>query len=369
MSWIIIATAEVVSLLYVARIFCGLTFGLCYTVLPIYLGEIASDKIRGALTIMMTIMMTTGVLLAYCIGPFVSFRLLPSLNLIVPVCFLATVYWLPETPYFLLGQNRTIEARQCLVRLRGHDDVNAELDMMSTAVTKAKATNTGTLRELLYTRGSRRAVIIVFGLSCIQILCGSQAIIAYSETIFHRVGSEMEPSTITIIFGTVQVVAAGFSASVVDLIGRRPLLLASVCGTMLCNFVVGLYFFLERQGVDISSLSWLPIVALMLFIVFYIFGMATVIYALIGEIFPSNLKAVAGALYTITSSAISFAILKLFQVVSDGVGSDATFWGFAVFGLLFMPFIWFLVPETKGRPLDDILLELNANKSQNIEQR
>lgn len=240
--------------------------------------------------------------------------------------------------------------------------MHAELDMMSTAVLKAKDNN-GTFRELLYTRGSRRAVIIIFGLSCIQILCGSQAIIAYSETIFHKVDPELEASTITIIFGTVQLIAAGFSASVVDLIGRRPLLLASVAGTAVCNFLVGLYFFLERQSVDITSLSWLPILAMMVFIVCYVVGMATVIFALLGEIFPSNLKAVAGALYTITSSAISFAVHKMFQVISDGIGSDASFWCFAIFGLLFMPFVWFLVPETKGKPLDDILLELNTKKS------
>lgn len=329
--------------------------------MPIYLGEIASDKIRGALTIVLTIMMKSGVLLAYCIGPYVSFRLLPCLNLIIPVCFLATIYWVPETPYYLLGRNQTNEARKCLIRLRGHDEVHAELDMMSTAVTKAKDNN-GTFRELLYTKGSRRAVIIIFGLACIQILCGSQAIIAYSETIFHKVDPEMEAAIITIIFGAVQLVAAGFSASVVDLVGRRPLLMASVAGTALCNFLVGLYFFLERQEVDITSLSWLPILAMMVFIVCYVIGMATVIFALLGEIFPSNLKAVAGALYTITSSAFSFAVHKLFQVVSDGIGSDASFWGFAIFGLLFIPFVWFLVPETKGKPLDVILLELNDKK-------
>lgn len=362
MAWIIIGTAEVVPLLYVARMLCGLTYGLCYTVVPIYLGEIASDRVRGALTIILTIMMKLGVLLAYVIGPYVAFRVLPWINLIAPICFMISIYWLPETPYYLLSKNNPVQAQANLVRLRGHGEVHAELDMMSTAVMKAKDNN-GTFRELLYTRGSRRAVIIILGLASIQILCGSQAIIAYSETIFTKVGSELTPSTITIIFGSVQLVAAGFSASVVDLIGRRPLLLVSVAGTVVCNFLVGLFFYLERQGVDIKQLAWLPILAMMVFIICYVVGMATVIFALLGEIFPTNLKSVAGAVYTITSSAFSFGVHKMFQVVSDGVGSDASFWAFALFGLLFMPFIWFMVPETKGKPLDDILVELNAKKS------
>lgn len=326
-----------------------------------YLGEISSDKIRGGITIMLTVMVKFGILFTYSIGPYVSFRTLPWINLGVPILFLVLIFWVPETPYFLLDKNRRAEAEACLIRLRGHTNVQSELNTMEEAVKKAQE-NTGTFRELFYKRGNRRALIIIIGLTSIQILCGSQSIIAYSETIFKKIDSGLEPSHISIIFGIVQLIAAGLSASVVDLVGRRPLLLISVCGTAICNFLVGLYFFLERQGVDIQSLSWMPILAIMVFIVCYVLGLASVLFALLGEIFPTNVKAIAGAVYTITSSAYSFGVHKLFQVVSDGIGSDAAFWGFAAFGLIFLPFIYFLVPETKGKPLETILEELNKKK-------
>lgn len=347
---------------------CGLTYGLCYTVVPMYLGEISSDKIRGGITIMLTVMVKLGILITYSVGPYVSFHTLPWINLAAPGLFLMLVYWVPETPYYLLDTNKPKEAEACLIKLRGHTNVQAELSMMQESVNKAQEHSgsiRATLRDLFFTRGNRRALVIIIGLTSIQILCGSQAIIAYSEMIFTRIDSGLAPAHISIIFGVVQLIAAAFSASVVDLVGRRPLLLISVGGTALCNFIVGLYFFLERQGIDTQPLAWIPILAIMVFIVCYVLGLASVLFALLGEIFPSNLKAVAGAVYTITSSAYSFAVHKLFQVVSDGIGSDAAFWGFAGFGIIFIPFIYFLVPETKGKPLDQILEELNSEKVKN----
>lgn len=190
-------------------------------------------------------------------------------------------------------------------------------------------------------------------------LPGSQAIIVYSETIFKRVGSTLGASESTIILGVVQLVSAAVSSTIVDLVGRRPLLLTSVIGAAICNTIVGLYFFLERMEVDVSGIALMPMLAIMIFIVTYTIGMATVTFTLLGEIFPKNLKSVAGPVFTITAGIISFIVAKLFQIVSDDLGSDYTFWGFAIFTYMFIPFIWFLIPETKGKPLDVILDEIN----------
>lgn len=360
-AWIIVATARSVWLLYLARILSGLTFGLCYCVVPMYLSEIASTRIRGFLITMITVMNKLGVLLVYCFGPFVSFASLAYLCLIPPLLFVLSCYWLPESPYYLLAQNKQRQAFESLAQLRGHADVQPELDEMLQAVIKSKD-NKGAFRELFYTKGGRRALIIIVGLTAIQILCGSQAIIGYSQTIFFKVNRNLEASHVSIIFGVVQLLAAGSAASVVDSIGRRPLLLVSVSGTAVCNGVVGTYFLLERLSIDTSAISWLPIVAIMTFIVCYVIGMASVIYTILGEIFPSNLKAVAGAIYTITCSICSFSVYKLFQVVSDGLGSDVSFFTFAFFGICFVPFVYFVVPETKRMSLDEILHELNRDK-------
>lgn len=338
----------------------GFTFGLSYCVVPMYLSEIASNRIRGSLITMITVMVKLGVLLVYCIGPFVSFAWLAYTCLIPPTIFILCCRWLPESPYWLLAKKRHRDAFNSLALLRGHQNVQAELDQMLVAVDKSLI-NKGNIRELFGTKGNRRALVIIVGLTMIQILCGSQAIIGYSQTIFHRVNPRFEASHISMLFGSVQLLAAASAASIVDWIGRRPLLLLSVFGTAGCNLVVAIYFLMDRLNVDIDGhWSVVPIVAIMAFIVFYVIGMASVIYTILGEIFPNNLKAVAGAIYTITCSACSFSVYKLFQVINDGWGNDVSFFIFAFFGFVFVPFVYYFVPETKRKSLEEILQELNT---------
>lgn len=354
------ATANHVAFLYIARILCGVTAGLCYTVIPMYIGEIASDRIRGALSVIFTLSVKTGILISFSYGPFVSFRDMAWLALIPSVIFLICVYWLPETPYYLLGQHKEDEAFICLSKLRGHGYVNAEFDQMAVAVKNADQHKTE-FRELFSTKGNRNAFVILVGIVATQIFCGSQAVIAYTQTIFDRMGSTLDPSHMSIILATVQLISSIIATISVDTVGRRPLLLTSVVGGVLCNTTIGIFFTLERWNIETGPISWIPALALFIFIFCYVVGMATVAFAVIGEVFPKNLRAKAGASYTIIGGLLTFAMSKLFQVVSDNLGSDISFFGFAGFGCLSFPFVWFFVPETKGKSLDVILMELNSN--------
>lgn len=357
-AWILIGTANNVPVLYVARILCGLTFGLCLSVMPMYLGEIASTKIRGALAVLITVMVQFGVLLAYSIGAYVSFSTLAFISLVPVVMFLISTIWLPETPYYLLKQKRPADARASLLALRGHSDISIEYNAIEIAMQRSDAS----FRDLFASRGNKRALIIIVGLTSIQVLCGSLSVIVYAETIFRKIESSIDASVLSIIFGAVQLIAATVAASIVDLIGRRPLLLISVIGTGVCNAIVGLYFSLNAHQKYGDSIAWIPIAAMMIFIICYFLGLATVIFSLLSELFPANMKKVGGAVYTIVSAMWAFIVNKMFQVVSDGLGIDVAFWCFAFFGLVFTPFVWFFVPETKGKNFDEITLELNGVK-------
>lgn len=361
-SWILIGVAESVAVIYVSRVLSGLAYGLSYSVLPMYLGEIASDRIRGSISTLLTVMAKSGILYAYAIAPYTSVRLMAWLAIIPAAVFIGTFIFLPESPYYLLGKNEHENAKKSLSRLRQRNDVDEELEKMFVAVKKSQE-NKGTFQELFFNKGNRMSLIIIMGLSAAQQLCGSQAVIAYSETIFDKVGSTLGSSESTIILGVVQLVSSAVASSIVDIVGRRPLLLVSVIGAAICNTIVGLYFFLERMDIDVTGIAWLPMLAIMVFIVTYTIGMATVTFAILAEIFPKNLKSVAGPVFTITGGVFSFIVAKLFQIVSDDLGSDYTFWGFALFTYLFIPFIWFLIPETKGKPLDVILEEINMRSN------
>lgn len=347
-------------MLYLSRVFSGLSYGMSYSIIPMYLGEIASDQIRGSVTVLLTVMAKVGILYTFSIGPYVSMYTMAWIGLAPPLLFVALFIWVPESPYFLLGKHRNDDAFNALARLRGHDDVADELKRMEVAVRKSEE-NKGNYKQLLEP-GIRRSLIIAIGLGGTQQLCGSQAIITYAQQIFDKVDSGMGGSEASIVMGVVQLVSAVISTYIVDKINRRPLLFLSVGGAAVSNTIVGLYFFLERMGVDTSGLGWLAMLAIMTFIISYTLGLATVTFAILGEIFPKNLRGMAGAVFTIFAAAFGFAVGKLFQIVSDDLGSDVTFWGFAVFSYAFLPFIWFLIPETRGKPLDVILELLKSGK-------
>ncbi|GAB0095590.1 facilitated trehalose transporter Tret1 [Sergentomyia squamirostris] len=358
---ILVLVANSPQILYVSRFFCGITYGMAYSTMPMYLGEISSDKIRGSIGTLLTVMAKFGILYVYAIGPYVSMSLLAWLLMILPALFILTFIWLPESPYFHLLKNHPEKAEKSLQWLRNTDDVKEELHRMDEFVKKVEA-NKGTVKEL-FSKGNRRSLIICWGMAACQQMCGSQAVIAYSQQIFEEVSSGLNGSESAIIMAVVQLITAALSSSIVDRLGRRPLLLISTCGATICNAIVGLYFFLLYMEVNMDAHAWLPITTLMIYIVSYTIGLATVPFALLGELFPTNIKAIATASYTLFAGLIGFGILKLYQVVSDNLGLHVTFWGFAVFSLGFFIFTYLLIPETKGRPLDVILEDMKSIKS------
>lgn len=109
----------------------------------------------------------------------------------------------------------------------------------------------------------------------------------------------------------------------------------------------------------------------MCFIICYSIGLPSVNLAVLGEIFPTNLKAVASLLYTLTTAVLAFAINTLFSVVSESAGYDVSFGAFALFGLLYSVAMWFLIPETKGKRLEVIQkdLELSGRKKEQTIQK
>lgn len=363
-GWVLIGVAQSVEVLYVSRLLSGLSYGMAYSSMPLYLGEIASDPIRGSIGTLLTVMAKAGILIEYSIGPFVDFRTLAWISIAFPSAFFLLFMWMPESPYFLLAKEKNDSAKESLQWLRKRDEVTDELAMMKAAVDRSKQ-NKGTFREL-FTKGNRRSLTIVLGLGALQQLCGSQAVIAYSQQIFEEVQSGLEAHESSIIMAVIQLVTAALSSSVVDRVGRRPLLLISTAGCAIGTFVVGLYFFLQQQGVAVQSVSWIPLVVMMLYIVSYTIGLATVPFAILGELFPSNVKAVAAAMYTMFASAVGFGVAKLYQVISDEIGTYVSFWIFAVCSTFFLVFVFLLVPETKGKSLDQILQEMHSPQKRSL---
>ncbi|XP_046424596.1 facilitated trehalose transporter Tret1-2 homolog isoform X1 [Neodiprion fabricii] len=342
----------------IARFIAGLGSGITYTVAPMYLGEIADDRIRGALGAMINHMLNAGILLTYCVGPWVSPVALAGMGAAFPLLFGLMFFWMPESPYFLVMKGKMDRAEKSLLWFRGTSNVIEELKQVQENV-EFDQKNAGTVKELVMIPGNRKALIIVIGLMIAQQFSGIGAVLAYSGLIFEASGSSLDSSISVIIIGVVQVLSGVLTIFTVDLAGRKPLLLISACGSILFLGGEALYFQLQAVDVDVSSISWLPVTAIVGYIIVYTIGLGCLPYVVLSEIFPCNVKALATMVTSIFGALGGMAVAKLYQVVADEYGIHASFWGFAAITVFSMIFIYFVIPETKQRSLRDIQEEFH----------
>ncbi|XP_059048124.1 facilitated trehalose transporter Tret1-like [Achroia grisella] len=376
-GWLLIIFAKSVGVLYIARMFSGLGYGIVYTVAPMYTGEIATNEVRGALSTLITLMNKIGILAQYCIGPFVSMRTLAAINLTLPITFVLSFIFLPESPYYYLKFERSERAERSLRSLRS-GDIRTELKNIEINV-QEDMKNRGTWSDLITEATNRKALWICLGIFTIQQLCGSAAVVAYAEVIFNcttqganaptnasglnktvpHIGTSIKPYQESIILGCVQVATCILSVILVDRVGRKPLLLLSALGVGLMNGTIGTYFFFDitNKG-SVDFLNWLPLCALLIYIVCYAIGLSTVPYVIIGEMFPTNVKLYASCVAHIYTGIAMFTVQKLFQVVKDAYEIYTVFWGFAAFSFLGLVFTLVVLAETKGKSFSGIQEQL-----------
>ncbi|XP_069693151.1 facilitated trehalose transporter Tret1-like [Periplaneta americana] len=362
-SWLLIAFSGSVAQLFVGRFLGGFAVGAVSVAAPTYIAELAESSIRGALGTLFQLQITIGVLFGYLAGMVGDPRALSLTCCALPVLFLVTFFCMPESPVFLLSKNRKDDAKKALQWFRGKDyDVEDELTKMLDTIQEAER-NKASLGDLLSSRGTVRALIVSLGLMTFQQMSGVNAVIFYSGKIFEASGSSMSPTTASIVIGIVQVLATYVSSLLIDRAGRRILLLISSSVMGLCLSILALYFYLQVQEYDVRSISWLPLGSVSIFIIVFSVGFGPIPWIMFGELFPNNVKGVASAITASFNWILAFTVTKVFQNMLDLLGSPVTFCIFSAMCVTGTIFTAILVPETKGKDLKEIQLELSGEKS------
>uniref|UniRef100_A0A2M4CML1 Facilitated trehalose transporter Tret1 n=1 Tax=Anopheles darlingi TaxID=43151 RepID=A0A2M4CML1_ANODA len=356
-GWVMIAFAQSIGVLYAARLLHGFGYGLAYSVTPIYLGEISSDAVRGSTGVLVTVMAKLAFLLQYSIGPYVGFRALAWISLAFPALFCVVFAWMPETPYYLLARGDDQAAASSLRWLRRDEAIISELGRMRKLVEHSKQTTSNPLGQL-FAPTNRKSLLIILLLSLGMQLTGINAILGYSQTIFSRLALPLSAAELSIVLALVQLGSVMLPTFLVDRTGRRPLLLISTAGSFVGLTTCAVYFTLDNAG-ELSpepgaAHGWIPFVAVLVFIVSFAVGLATVPFAILGEVFPKHIKAMANTVFAVITSAVVFSVVKLFQVISDGAGTYVSFWIFAGCTAVTGVLIYYIIPETKGQSFERI---------------
>ncbi|XP_011636518.2 facilitated trehalose transporter Tret1-like [Pogonomyrmex barbatus] len=358
-SWLLIAFATSAWELYVSRFVGGLSLGIAYSATPMYLGEISPADIRGKLSSMLTVAVKLGILIEFVIGPFLSMRNLAFVSLVAPCLFVIAFIWLPESPYYLMRCDAKQKAINCLVQLRGKEDVDKEADNIEQFV-KTDLANKANFRELIFVPGNRRALITLMCLGIFQQSSGSQAVMQYAETIFNQINSNLEGKYLTIILGVVQLIFAIISMTITDRYGRKPLLIISSIGSACSTAMIATYFHLQYYRVDTNNITWLPAIGAVTYIVMYAIGLAGIPFTLASELFPMNVKAIGTTTTILITNVTAFIVTKLYPSLSEMTGTHTSFWLFTACSIISALFTFFYIFETKGKTLEQIQQKLHS---------
>ncbi|XP_018576205.1 facilitated trehalose transporter Tret1-2 homolog [Anoplophora glabripennis] len=349
---------------FASRFLCGLAVGIVFTVLPMYIGEIADDEVRGSLGSFMQLFIMLGLLFSYVLGSYLSVQTFNITLLIPPVVFLVVfLFFIPESPYYLVKARNFEGAEESLMKLRSKskDDVQKELETTKGLVHEAQE-NKKNFFDIFKSRGLTMALFLSVSLVGIQQFSGINIVLFYAQDIFTDAGVSLAPEICTIILGIVQVFASSATPLLVERRGKRFLLLLSAAGMGLSQGVLAYFFYLkDDRHTDVSSIGWIPIVSLIVYIITYCLGFGPLPWAVMGELFPGNIKSAAS---TVTASGcwfLGFLLTNYFGIVADSIGKSGSFGIFSVCCLGAVVFTYKLLPETTGKSLQEIQDILNGN--------
>lgn len=365
-SWGLIILSLNVYVLYLARFLAGISVGGICVVGVMYIGEIAEMEIRGTLGSFFQMFMCIGILLTFVLGAQLSYSHFSMALAIVPVIYLIAMKFMPESPIYLLQTGDRAAAIEAIRWLRGPDfyiqPVLAEMQSQIDASAAKKAT----VMDLFKSKGNIRALISSLGLMLFQQFSGINAVIFYTVNIFESAGSKIDSNLATILVGVVQVILAYVATLIMEKAGRKFFLILSASIMMVCLFGMGFYYQRKAAGHDVSSIGLLPLGSLMVFIIGFSLGFGPIPWNVMSELFAPDIKGVASGIAVMFNWALVFVVTKSFGAMVLNLGSALTFYTFMSFMILGIVFVIFLVPETKGKSLQEIQDELNGRSRKGL---
>ncbi|XP_006890445.1 PREDICTED: solute carrier family 2, facilitated glucose transporter member 2 [Elephantulus edwardii] len=336
----------------VSGLYCGLISGL----VPMYIGEIAPTSLRGALGTFHQLAIVTGILFSQIVGLESilgnqdQWHILLGLSAVRAVLQFVLLCFCPESPrYLYISLEKEDEARKSLKRLRGCEDVTKDITEIKKEKEEASSEKKITVKQLFTNPSYRKAILVALMLHMAQQFSGINGIFYYSTGIFQVAGIS-KPVFATIGVGFVNLVFTIVSVFLVEKAGRRSLFLFGMSGMFLCAIFMSVGLVLLDK---LAWMSYVSMVAIFLFVSFFEIGPGPIPWFMVAELFSQGSRPNALAIGALSNWLCNFLIAVLFQYIADFCG-PYVFFLFAGVILGFTLFIYFKVPETKGKSYEEI---------------
>ncbi len=369
-----IATGSAEFVIY--RILGGLAVGAASVLAPAYISEVAPAHYRGALATVQQIAIISGLFVAFLSNYFLAnlagsstselwlgceaWRWMFWVEIAPATIFLVALFFIPESPRFLVLSRWSNEAFDVLTRLGGEEQARRKVDEIDRSL--AADHHKPRLRDLLdsETNRIRRLVWVGIGLATFQQLVGINVVFYYGAVLWQSVGfSESDALLINVISGGLSIAAVILALLLVDRVGRKPLLLVGSIGMALSLATVVVAFLNATTGADGSPAlegiyGPLALVAANVYVVFFNGSWGPVMWVMLGEMFPNQIRGTGLAVSGLAQWGSNFGITVTFPVLLASIGLAGAYGLYTLGAILSVFFVVKMVHETRGLELEEM---------------
>ncbi|KAL9233275.1 hypothetical protein vseg_008296 [Gypsophila vaccaria] len=353
-GWLAIAFSQGAWSLDLGRLVLGFATSLGDYAVPVYIAEISPKNVRGSLVFLSQLMFFSGMASVLLVGLVTTWRILALIAMLPCVIQLLGIFSIPESPRWLVNVGRDDDYEAALQWLRGKNiDISQEAaDIRSLQdyiddVENIEGESVFNVFRLKYAY----ALTVGLGLMALASFGGTTGILYYGTAIFESAGFSGTIGTMTMAL--IQLPPSVLGVVLMDKFGRWPLLMYSAGGMSLACLSLALSFLLKEHGWLTIYGPYLAFIGITIFSASYPIGMGGIPYVIMSEIFPINIKGAAGSLAIVVSYLSDLIVSYSFNFMMDW-SSSGTFFIFTSINLFTMFFVAKMVPETKGRTLEEI---------------
>jgi sugar porter (SP) family MFS transporter len=330
-----------------ARFAAGIGVGMASMLSPMYIAEISPAPVRGRMVAVNQLTIVTGILITNLVNYTLrnqgdqAWRWMFALGAIPSGLFLLGVWWLPESPRWLIKAGKTTMAKAILQRIGGAGFADEAIIHIQQSLKGAEKIN----YRQVFNKAVLPAVLVGIGLAVFQQLCGINVVFNYTPKIFQSIGASQDDQLLqTVFIGGVNLVFTLLAMALVDRLGRKPLMLLGA-GALGCIYLI----VVQLLAAGSVAVSWFLLAAIGI----YAMSLAPVTWVLIAEIFPNKVRAAATSVAVICLWAAYFMLVFTFPPLFNTL-KDHTFYIYAVVCALGFLFVWLRIKETKGKTLEEL---------------
>ena len=359
-------------ILAIARFFAGAAVGAASVLSPAYISEVTPAHIRGRLSSAQQVMIISGLTGAFLAnywlagaagsslgtfwGGYPAWRWMFWVQAVPALLFFGTLLLIPESPRFLVAKGRIEDARAVLTKLFGSQTADTKLAEIRASLA---TDHQPSLADIKKPGGGWRPIVWVgIGLAVFQQLVGINVVFYYGAVLWQAVGfSEADALKINILSGVVSIAACLISIGLVDKLGRKPLLLIGSAGMTVTLGVLAWCFAQASTGPNGAmilpdNVGTIALYAANIYVVFFNMSWGPVMWVMLGEMFPNQMRGSALAVAGAAQWLANFAVSSSFPWAASNIGLPITYTAYTLFAALSLVFVWTSISETKGKELE-----------------